>query len=167
MGELYRCGQFNGAVLVADREGIIYRGAFGFANQSSNVAFTPDTPSCLASLSKPLTALAVMMLAEKGSIKYDDAISEYIRDLPGALGVVMIRQLLGHTSGIPPIKAITYTLPFGIGFFQWAMDRRRKDAMQTNALASEAGLVLLNAGRKLAQAIQTTLACGLRFVRGQ
>jgi CubicO group peptidase (beta-lactamase class C family) len=46
MGELYRRGQFNGAVLVADREGIIYRGAFGLANRSSNVAFTPDTPSC-------------------------------------------------------------------------------------------------------------------------
>src|SRR6202011_2229301 len=53
MGELYRRGQFNGSVLVADREGIIYRGAFGLANRSSNVAFTPDTPSCLASLSKP------------------------------------------------------------------------------------------------------------------
>jgi CubicO group peptidase (beta-lactamase class C family) len=101
MGELYRRGQFNGAVLVADREGIIYRGAFGLANRTSNVAFTPDTPSCLASLSKPFTALAVMMLVEQGSIKYDDHISEYIRELPPALGAATIRQLLGHTSGIP------------------------------------------------------------------
>src|SRR5580704_12847447 len=111
MGELYRRGQFNGSVLVADREGIIYRGAFGLANRSSNVAFTPDTPSCLASLSKPLTALAVMMLVEKGSIKYDDALSEYIRDLPGGLGVVTIRQLLSHTSGIPDYSNLNVEHP--------------------------------------------------------
>ena len=104
MGELYRRGQFNGAVLVADREGVIYRGAFGLANRTTNVAFTPDTPSCLASLSKPLTSLAVMMLAEKGSIKYDDHISDYIRELPPQLGVAKVRQLLSHTSGIPDLQ---------------------------------------------------------------
>jgi CubicO group peptidase (beta-lactamase class C family) len=111
MGELYRRGQFNGAVLVADREGIIYRGAFGLANRTSNVAFTPDTPSCLASLSKPFTALAVMMLAEQGSIKYDDHISEYIRELPPALGAATIRQLLGHTSGIPDYSDLNVEHP--------------------------------------------------------
>jgi CubicO group peptidase (beta-lactamase class C family) len=111
MGQLYRRGQFNGAVLVADREGIIYRGAFGLANRSSNVAFTPDTPSCLASLSKPLTALAVMMLVENGSIKYEDAISGYIRDLPKALGVVTIRQLLSHTSGVPDYSDLNVEHP--------------------------------------------------------
>lgn len=111
MGELYRRGQFNGAVLVADREGIIYRGAFGLANRSSNVAFTPDTPSCLASLSKPLTALAIMILAEQGSIKYDDHISEYIRELPPALGIATIRQLLSHTSGIPDYSDLNVEHP--------------------------------------------------------
>jgi CubicO group peptidase (beta-lactamase class C family) len=111
MGELYRRGQFNGAVLVADGEGIIYRGAFGLANRTSNVAFTQDTPSCLASLSKPFTALAVMMLVEQGSIKYDDHISEYIGELPPALGAATIRQLLGHTSGIPDYSDLNVEHP--------------------------------------------------------
>lgn len=111
MGELYSRGQFNGAVLVANREGIIYRGAFGLANRGTQVAFTPDTPSCLASLSKPLTALAVMMLAEKGSIKYDDHISEYIRELPPQLGVATVRQLLTHTSGIPDYSDLNVEHP--------------------------------------------------------
>jgi CubicO group peptidase (beta-lactamase class C family) len=111
MGELYRRGQFNGAVLVADREGVIYRGAFGLANRTTNVAFKPDTPSCLASLSKPLTSLAVMMLAEKGSIKYDDHISDYIRELPPQLGVATVRQLLSHTSGIPDYSDLNVEHP--------------------------------------------------------
>jgi CubicO group peptidase (beta-lactamase class C family) len=111
MGELYKRGQFNGAVLVADREGIIYRGAFGLANGTSKLSFTPDTPSCLASLSKPLTALAVMMLAEETSLKYDDHISEYIRELPPALGLATIRQLLSHTSGIPDYSDLNVEHP--------------------------------------------------------
>jgi CubicO group peptidase (beta-lactamase class C family) len=111
MGELYRRGQFNGSVLVADRDGIIYRSAFGLANRSSNVAFTPDTPSCLASLSKPLTALAVMMLAEKTSIRYDDPISKYVSGLPPSLGVATVRQLLTHTSGIPDYSNLNVEHP--------------------------------------------------------
>ncbi len=90
MQELYRRGQFNGAVLVADRQGIVYRGGFGVANRASNTAFTPDTPSCLASLSKPLTALAVMMLAKDGFIKYDNHIGcsrpSRHTDLPDSVG---------------------------------------------------------------------------------
>ncbi len=81
MTELYRRGQFNGAILIANRKGIVYRAAFVLANRETKSPFTPDTPSCLASLSKPLTSLAVMMLAEKGSIKYDDHISQYIPEL--------------------------------------------------------------------------------------
>jgi CubicO group peptidase (beta-lactamase class C family) len=111
MAELNRRGQFNGAVLVADRQGVVYRGGFGIANRASNSTFTPDTPSCLASLSKPLTALAVMMLAEQGSIKYDNHISEYIPELPPALGVVTVRQLLTHTSGIPDYSDLNVEHP--------------------------------------------------------
>jgi CubicO group peptidase (beta-lactamase class C family) len=103
--------QFNGAVLLADRQGIVYRGGFGVANGAPNAAFTPDTPSCLASLSKPLTALAVMMLAKDGFIKYDNHISEYIPELPPALGAVTIRQLLTHTSGIPDYSDLSVEHP--------------------------------------------------------
>jgi CubicO group peptidase (beta-lactamase class C family) len=111
MADLQQRGQFNGAVLVADRQGIVYRGGFGVANRTSNAAFTPDTPSCLASLSKPFTALAVMMLAEQGSIKYDSHISEYVPELPPALGAVTIRQLLTHTSGIPDYSDLNVEHP--------------------------------------------------------
>jgi CubicO group peptidase (beta-lactamase class C family) len=100
MRRLHERGQFNGAVLVAQRDRIVYRGSFGLADRSSGRPFTPDTPSCLASVSKPFTALAIMMLVEKGRIHYDDHIAEYIPELPSALAAVTIRQLLNHTSGI-------------------------------------------------------------------
>lgn len=111
VGELNKRGQFNGAVLVADRQGIVYKGGFGIANRASHAAFTPDTPSCLASLSKPLTALAVMMLAGHGSINYDNHISQYVPELPPALRAVTIRQLLTHTSGIPDYSDLNIEHP--------------------------------------------------------
>lgn len=101
MNQLHHRGQYDGAVLVAQQGKILYRGAFGLADESSKRAFTIDTPSCLASLSKPFTATAIMMLAEKGRLSYDDPIGRYLPELPKALGAATVRQILNHTSGIP------------------------------------------------------------------
>jgi CubicO group peptidase (beta-lactamase class C family) len=101
MSQLHERGQFNGAVLVAEHGRVLYRGAFGLSDRKSGQAFTPDTPSCLASLSKPFTALAIMMLAEAHRLSYDDPITKYFPELPEALGQPTIRHLLHHSSGIP------------------------------------------------------------------
>ena len=66
-------GQFNGSILVAQNGVVIYRDAFG-TGDGSWFKNQPDTPSDLASVSKQFTAMAVMMLAERGKIHYDDPI---------------------------------------------------------------------------------------------
>jgi CubicO group peptidase (beta-lactamase class C family) len=99
--KLHEDHKFNGEILVAKQGKVIYRRAYGVANPESGHVFTPDTPSCLASLSKPLTALAIMRLTEKRRLAYDDRIAKYFPTLPPALGSATIRQLLNHTSGIP------------------------------------------------------------------
>jgi CubicO group peptidase (beta-lactamase class C family) len=101
MHALHDRGQFDGALLVAREGRVIYRGALGIADPKTGEAFTPRTPSCLASVSKPFTAVAIMMLAEKGGLTYDDSIAKYIPGLAPGLGVLTIRQLLTHTSGVP------------------------------------------------------------------
>ena len=95
-------GQFNGAILVAQRGEIIYRNGFGKANFQSGTHFTPDTPSNIASVTKPFTAMAVMMLAERNKLRYDDAVSKYLPEFIGSahLGKITLRHLLTHTSGI-------------------------------------------------------------------
>ena len=62
MRTLNERGQFSGAVLVGDADGILYEAAYDQANRADKTKFTTGTQSCLASLSKPFTALAVMML---------------------------------------------------------------------------------------------------------
>ncbi len=101
MRELHARGQYDGAILVAQQGKVLYRGAFGLADERAARHFTPETQSCLASLSKPFTATAIMMLAEKKQLSYDDPIAKYFPELPKALGAATIRQMLNHTSGIP------------------------------------------------------------------
>src|SRR6266404_3229417 len=94
-------GQFSGGVLVAERGRIIYQRGFGKADIKHNIVFTPDTPVYLASLTKQFTAMAVMMLAEKHRLSYDDPLSKYFPEFPSYARQINIRNLLNHTSGIP------------------------------------------------------------------
>ena len=59
----------------------------------------PDSPFRLASVSKPFTAIAIMMLKERGQLDYEDNINKYLPKLP--YKGITIRHLLHHTSGIP------------------------------------------------------------------
>jgi CubicO group peptidase (beta-lactamase class C family) len=101
MTTLHARGQFDGAVLVAAGGGVVYRRAFGQADDDARVPFTPTTPSCIASVSKPFTALAVMMLHERAQVGYDDPVAKYLPELARVAPTVTVRQLLTHTSGIP------------------------------------------------------------------
>ena len=103
MTTLYERGQFNGAILVATRGDIVYRKGFGKADVRTAINFTPDTPCDIGSLTKQFTAMAIMILAERKQLSYDDPVSKYIPEFSGAshLGEITIRQLLTHSSGIP------------------------------------------------------------------
>ncbi|HEU4934818.1 MAG TPA: serine hydrolase domain-containing protein [Vicinamibacterales bacterium] len=93
--------QFDGEALVAEGGVVVYRGAFGLADREAKRAYTPDTRSCLASLSKPMTAIAVMMLAETGLVAFDTPLSHVLPGFFDSIGAVTVRQLLTHTSGVP------------------------------------------------------------------
>lgn len=105
-------------VMVADREGILYEGAFGKQNVAEDSDVGLDSIFNLASMTKPVTSVAVMMLAEAGRFELDDPISQYLPGMAGrevvtaideAAGTyetvpsereITIRQLLSHTSGL-------------------------------------------------------------------
>jgi CubicO group peptidase (beta-lactamase class C family) len=92
---------FDGEALVAERGIVVYSGAFGPADKKAKRPYTVSTPSCLASLSKPITAVAVMMLAEKGLVTFESQLSQLLPGFSPAIGAVTVRQLLTHTSGVP------------------------------------------------------------------
>jgi CubicO group peptidase (beta-lactamase class C family) len=87
--------------MVANREGIVYRQAVNAAE---------DTIFAIASMTKPVTSVAVMQLVEAGRVKLDAPASTYLKELTDrpvlaagklrpAKSPVTVRQLLSHTSG--------------------------------------------------------------------
>jgi len=103
MSTLYERGQFNGAILVAEHGKIICREAFGKANFQTGADFTPDTPSNIGSVTKQFTAMAIMILADRNKLNYDDPVSKYIPEFSRSphASKNTLRHLLTHTSGIP------------------------------------------------------------------
>jgi CubicO group peptidase (beta-lactamase class C family) len=94
-------GSAPGASVVVIRDGkVIVRQAYGTADLERHVAATPATDYRLASVSKQFTAMAVMLLAKDGNLRYDQPIRDFFPELPAAARAVTIRHLLNHTSGL-------------------------------------------------------------------
>ncbi|MCP5112202.1 MAG: beta-lactamase family protein, partial [bacterium] len=73
---------------------------FGLSDVENNVPATADTMFRLASISKPITAVAVMQLAEQGKLDLDAPIRQYVPSFPAKPWPITARQLLGHLGGI-------------------------------------------------------------------
>jgi len=91
---------FSGNALVAIDEESIYSKSFGYASRELLVENTLDTKFRIGSISKPITAIAVMILVEKGLIDVNEHLSTYISDIPVTWKDITIHQLLTHTSGL-------------------------------------------------------------------
>jgi len=94
----YENNQFNGALLVSKEGKIIYHKVFGISSIDPLKTLQFDSQFRLASLSKPFTAMAIMMLKEQGKLQYTDDISIYLPELP--YKGITVYHLLTHTSGI-------------------------------------------------------------------
>lgn len=95
----YKHQQLNGSVLVAKNGQVLYQNAFGFRDIQNKQANTANTVFNLASISKTITATAVLQLVERGKIRLDDSFVKYFKDFP--YPTITIRQMLSHTSGLP------------------------------------------------------------------
>jgi D-alanyl-D-alanine carboxypeptidase len=87
------------AVLIAQGDRVIYRGARGTADLQLDVPLTDQHVFHIASVTKMFTAAMVLKLAQDGRLSLDDPLARYMPDFPNAAGI-SIRQLLGHTAGI-------------------------------------------------------------------
>ena len=125
------------AVGVACRGELIYQGCFGLADVEWRQPVTSDTVFALASLSKPLTATTVVLLARDGLIDLDAAVGDYLPEYAGPGRAALIRHLLTHTSGLPAMRT----------FYQWCATRGEvlDDLMATLILLrSELNVIIQN-----------------------
>jgi len=96
----------NVAFLVAKNGQIIYENYMGFANKRTDEMITKDTPLHTASVSKILTATAVLMLIDAKKIALDQKVNTIINNFP--YPDVTVQTLLNHRSGIKNYAYFTY-----------------------------------------------------------
>ena len=99
--------EIAGAVtLVASPDKILHLDAVGRADLAADTPVKTDSIFWIASMTKPITGVAVMMMADEGKLTLDDPISKHIPELAnlktsdGKEHAVTIRHLLTHTSGM-------------------------------------------------------------------
>ncbi len=105
-----------GAVtLVASRDKVLSLEAVGYADVAAKTPMKTDNLFWIASMSKPMTATALMMLVDEGKVKLDDAVEKYLPEFKGQLlsgqdkdqppgkptHPITVRNILSHTSGLP------------------------------------------------------------------
>jgi methyl acetate hydrolase len=104
--------------MVADADAVLYTGAFGKQDSSRNVPMAADTIFRIASMTKPVTSVAVMMLVQEGDVALEDPIAKYLPEFEServienfnpvdksytsrpAAREITVRHLLTHTSGL-------------------------------------------------------------------
>jgi CubicO group peptidase (beta-lactamase class C family) len=109
MNTLFSTHDFNGNVLVAEKGKILYSHSFGFANEKTKEKLTVNSIFETGSVSKQFTAMAIMILKEKGKLNLDDEIKKYIPELSNYKNIT-IRNLLNHTGGFPDYMEIMDSL---------------------------------------------------------
>lgn len=88
----------NGSFLVARNGQIIFERYNGFANKNEGTKITPETPVQIASVSKVLTATAVLKLVNAGKIELDQKVNTILKTFP--YEDCTIRMLLDHRTGM-------------------------------------------------------------------
>jgi CubicO group peptidase (beta-lactamase class C family) len=114
---------FAGAVaLVATKDSVIYVKAVGYRDLANKSPMAPNDLFWIASTSKPMTAMALMMLVDEGKVNLDDPVEKYLPEFHGQMvsqakqgtsnangeptpvpanHPILVREILSHTSGLP------------------------------------------------------------------
>jgi CubicO group peptidase (beta-lactamase class C family) len=91
------------SILIARRGTIVLHKGFGHLSRTpGSPGVEPDSVYQVASITKPVTATALMMLVERGKVSLGDPVSTYLPEFKGGeRSKVRVLDLLAHTSGLP------------------------------------------------------------------
>lgn len=90
---------FSGSVQICYKNSILFNRSYGYSNREFGIPNIPETRFMIGSITKQMTAAAVMLLKDNGRLSLDDKLDRYFPYLSGA-GSVSVRELLMHCAGI-------------------------------------------------------------------
>jgi CubicO group peptidase (beta-lactamase class C family) len=111
---------------------LIYARGYGMADLEHNVAITPRSAFDIASISKQFTAMAIMLLVQRGKVSIDDDVRKYVPEVPDYGVTITLRHLLYHTSGLR-----NHFLLSQLSEWRWGDLETRIDALATVARQKE------------------------------
>lgn len=89
----------SAAIAVGDK--LVWSGGIGLADVENDVPASAESVYRIGSVSKPISAVAVMQLVEQGAVSLDEPIQKYVPDFPEKRPhKITLRHILTHTSGI-------------------------------------------------------------------
>jgi CubicO group peptidase (beta-lactamase class C family) len=94
------------SVMVVRDHMVVYKKACGLADVEARVPNTTNTNFRLASVTKQFTAMAILILMERGKLSLESRLVDFFPDFPAYGREITIRQLLNHTSGLPDYAAL-------------------------------------------------------------
>ncbi|AXT58258.1 class A beta-lactamase-related serine hydrolase [Aquimarina sp. AD1] len=100
---LHQNRKFNGNILIAKNDQIIYKNEFGFSDGYKKNILKETDRFNIGSIYKEIPAIAIMQLEEKGLLQLNDPIKKHLSYLPDWSNNIKIINLLQYTSGLPKI----------------------------------------------------------------
>ncbi|CAA7195383.1 serine hydrolase domain-containing protein [Chryseobacterium potabilaquae] len=97
--KVWEGSDLSGGILVAKGDEILYENYRGFGREGNQMPINKNTPLHVASVSKTMTAMAMMKLVEAGKIKLSDPLSQFFLGFP--YPNVTVQTLLDQRSGLP------------------------------------------------------------------
>ena len=91
---------FNGTVLVTDKDRVVLNKGYGYADVQSKIENTPQTKYRIGSITKTVVATSILQLQEHGKLNIQDNVNKYIPLFPADKNITLY-HLLTHTSGLP------------------------------------------------------------------
>jgi CubicO group peptidase (beta-lactamase class C family) len=96
-----------GMAVMLIRDGrIVYRKDFGYADLDTRAPIVRDTQFQLGSTTKQFTAMAIMILKDRGKLQLEDPLTKFCPEFPAYARNITVRHLLNHTSGLPDYEEI-------------------------------------------------------------
>jgi len=107
---------FSGAIIVSEGDKVVLRKGYGLADREKRRPYTASTVQSHGSITKQMTAAAILLLEDRGSLSVNDSLAHYFEEVPNDKREITIHQLLTHSSGLPggigpdeePIRAGAY-----------------------------------------------------------
>ena len=106
MQEFVDKGEAVGIVtLVASKDRVLHLGAVGKTDLAKDRKMRTDDIFWIASMSKPITAVCIAILADEGKLRFDDPVAKHLPEFAEVSQPITLRQVMTHTSGLGELTA--------------------------------------------------------------